>query len=68
MITEKEYIKFLTDNRVRGANGENDETLQDSFFRIIIPNVGLSRGAGSHSDEKLKGIEEENSALKEIND
>ncbi len=27
MITEKEYIKFLTDNRVRGTNGENDETL-----------------------------------------
>jgi|APCry1669189534_1035231.scaffolds.fasta_scaffold498737_1 hypothetical protein len=26
MITEKEYINFLTDNKGRGANGENDET------------------------------------------
>jgi hypothetical protein len=35
MITEKEYINFLTENKVRGV--ENDETFQDSFFRSIIP-------------------------------
>jgi hypothetical protein len=60
MITEKEYINFLTENKVRGLNGEIDETFQDSFFRSIIPQVGSSSAVGAASYEKNKATEEEN--------
>ena len=60
MITEKEYINFLTENKVRGLNGEIDETFQDSFFRSIIPQVGSCSAVGAASDEKNKATEEEN--------
>jgi hypothetical protein len=68
MITEKEYINFLTENKARGVNGEIDETFQDSFFRSIIPQVGSSSAAGGASDEKNKATEDENQVLKEINE
>ncbi len=65
MITEKEYINLLNENKGRGANGENDEFFSDSFFRSIIPQVGAAAGV---SDEKNKATEDENQVLKEINE
>ena len=59
MNTEYEYLRFLQDNKVKGSpDGE------DSFFRSI---VGVERSSGQAAADKQK-IEDENLALKEIND
>jgi hypothetical protein len=50
MLTEFEYVKFLSDNKIVGmGRQEGEENMQDSFFRSYI---GMVEKSGPVVDEK----------------